>query len=327
MHPSSVLALFVSLAVTGPGLHVVDVGQGAALIAVGSEGDAVVVDSGPPAGGELLLRALLEHDLDRHGVAAWIHTHFDADHIGGLSRALAGVDGRAYTHDDLDVGLFWDRGFEAAPPSTEAFERYRVVTQGRRARAEAGARLVAPGLVVEVLELAPPPVDADENRRGLALCVEVGGLRALVPGDLPRAEVELAAQACGPVDVLWVSHHGAADGSSAAALEHARPRLAVLSAGADNAHCHPDPKTLAILRNAGPDLSGPALGVWILDGAGLGPGQACPVVAPALDGLRGGWVGGDLWIAPGDEASAGDPQLWLGGPGGWARANPKSAPQ
>ncbi|HFE47343.1 MAG TPA: MBL fold metallo-hydrolase, partial [Nannocystis exedens] len=70
-------------------LHWIDVGQGACLVAVGSDA-ALVIDSGPAGASEAILRALGEHGITR--VDLWIHTHFDADHLGGIIRAAAGLD-------------------------------------------------------------------------------------------------------------------------------------------------------------------------------------------------------------------------------------------
>ena len=69
-----------------------------------ADGDvAVVIDSGPPGAAEALLAA-----LDAHGIARidlWIHTHFDADHLGGILRAVDGIDGIAGTEDSARVHL------------------------------------------------------------------------------------------------------------------------------------------------------------------------------------------------------------------------------
>ena len=128
---------------------------------------------------------------------------------------------------------------------------------------------------------------AAENARGLAICVEIGGLRLLVPGDLPAAQAAEAAADCGVVDVLWAAHHGGADGSSAAVIAAADPALVVISAGRDNPYCHPASITLA-------RLSGRA--VWISGLAGAGPLGACPGLATSF-GAQHRLLAGDLWLA------------------------------
>jgi beta-lactamase superfamily II metal-dependent hydrolase len=301
------LSIFTTLVAVapldGPGLHFIDVGQGSALLIRGEAGEVALVDSGPASGAEAILAALSAHEVDAIGL--WVHTHYDADHVGGFARVLAGLDGIWPSDDDLDIETLWDRGVAAPVPQTDATSLYFGLTGDRRLRPEPGAVHVAAGLRIEVLELDPLPADAPENARGLALCIEVGGVRALLPGDLPGNRLELAAAACGPVDVLWASHHGSADASSAAAVELADPQITVISAGHENGYCHPSPLSLAVLRDRN---------TWLLDAAGLDPSGACPPLVDAL-GPAHVLVGGDLWI----DASL---RSWLGGPTlGWVASS------
>lgn len=281
---------------TGAGLHFVDVGQGSALIALGPEGDVVMFDSGPASGAEPLLRALDEHAITR--IDLWIHTHYDADHLGGFGRVIAGLDGQWPTSDDRAVDRLWDRGDERLP-TTDALALYWTLAGERRTRALPGTRAWAAGIDLEVLDLDPPPADAPENDRGLAICLDLDGLRVLIPGDLAAERVALAAAACGPVDVLWASHHGGADGLSSEVLALADPRRVVISAGRDNGYCHPSAGTIAALHERE---------VWLLDAAGVGPGGECDSLASSF-GANHHLIGGDLWIAS-------DGALLLGMPGG-----------
>ena len=52
----------------------------------------------------------------------------------------------------------------------------------------------------------------------------------------------------GPVEIVKVAHHGSADAGLPALLDRLRPRLAVISVGADNDYGHPTRETLAALR-------------------------------------------------------------------------------
>jgi competence protein ComEC len=52
------------------------------------------------------------------------------------------------------------------------------------------------------------------------------------------------------VDVLKVAHHGSAH-QDPDLIRRAAPRLALISAGADNSYGHPAPGTLAALRAGG----------------------------------------------------------------------------
>jgi beta-lactamase superfamily II metal-dependent hydrolase len=286
----------------GAGLHFVDVGQGSALLLRADSGELVLVDSGPASGAEAILHALAEHEVRE--LALWVHTHHDADHIGGFVPVLAGLDGRLHSDDDVDFGQLWDRGLTGPLPDSEAFALYLTLAGERREVPEPGTVFELAGLRIEALALDPPPAAAPENDRGLALCVDVGGLRALLPGDLSADRLELAAAACPDIDVLWLSHHGAANASSSAAIELADPTMIVVSAGHENHHCHPSALALALTHDRP---------TWILDAAGLDPRGACPPLADAL-GPAQRLVGGDLFI---DAART----VWIGEPAGWVEVN------
>lgn len=284
---SALLLAGTLVAPDGPGLRFIDVGQGSALLLVGPEGHAVMIDSGPPGAAEAVIHALDLHGLV--GIDLWIHTHFDADHVGGFGRVLAGADGVPETGDELEVLALWDRGLDGAP-ETDAVAAYRRLAGERRSEAVAGERWDAPGLSLRLVATGAPGPLAAENARGLAVCVELGALRLLVPGDLPAAQAAEAAADCGVVDVLWAAHHGGADGTSAAVLSVADPALVVISAGRDNPYCHPAPITLARLSDRA---------VWISGLAGAGPLGACAGLATSF-GAQHRLLSGDLWLAAGD---------------------------
>lgn len=302
----TIVAALTSLALgpldPGPGFHFIDVGQGSALLLRSAEGELALVDSGPAAGAEAILHALAQHEASE--IALWVHTHHDADHIGGFAPVLAGLDGRLGSDDDIAFGQLWDRGLSGPLPDTDAFALYLALADDRREVPVPGAVFELSGLRVEVLALDDPPAAAPENDRGLALCVDVGGVRALLPGDFSVERFELAAAACPGVDILWLSHHGAASASSSAGIELADPALVVASAGHDNVHCHPSALALALVHDR------PA---WILDAAGIDPRGACPPLAEAL-GPEHQLAAGDLWL---------DSQLgaWLHSAGAWISAD------
>ena len=279
------LAATIDLSPTGPGLHFVDVGQGSALLVIGPEGQAVMIDSGPPGAAEAVIHALDEHAVLR--IDLWIHTHLDADHVGGVARVIAGSDGVAGSADDVEVEAFWDRGLDGAP-ATDAVVAYEEVAGDRRRRAMAGDRWAVPGLTIGLVDTGAPEVAA-ENARGLALCVEVEGLKLLAPGDLPAAQAAVSAAACGRVDVLWAAHHGGVDGTSEVLLAAADPALVIVSAGRDNPYCHPAAVTMA-------RLSGQA--VWIMGLSGAGPLGTCPPLATSF-AAEHRVVSGDLWLTAG----------------------------
>ncbi|MFF5470079.1 ComEC/Rec2 family competence protein [Streptomyces achromogenes] len=103
----------------------------------------------------------------------------------------------------------------------------------------------------------PGPVFQPEgpNDASITLLVRTGGLRLLLLGDLePPAQQALlrspAAAGLARVDALKVAHHGSAY-QDPRLMRLAAPRVALVSAGADNPYGHPAPTTMAALRSGG----------------------------------------------------------------------------
>ncbi len=250
------------------GLLLRDVGEGAAMGVVGREA-TVMIDAGPAAGAEAILAGLGERTVD-----LWVVTHLDGDHVGGLAPVVAGLDGVPGSADDRWPLALWDRGLEGAP-ATATVDLYVASSEALRQTARTGDVFARGDLRVEVVldPLEGLEAGAAENERGLALCIEVGGLRVLALADLPAVRGRIAAARCGPVDVLWAAHHGAADGTDPDLLALAEPSLVLISAGREGKHCHPAPVTLSRLAGRV---------VWMTGAAGLG-GDACAPLAPVWD--------------------------------------------
>jgi competence protein ComEC len=92
--------------------------------------------------------------------------------------------------------------------------------------------------------LAEDPPDTDPNLLALVIRARWHGFTMLLTAD---AEAESTPLDPGPIDVLKVAHHGSDDAGLGALLDRSRPRLAVISVGADNPYGHPTPGTLATL--------------------------------------------------------------------------------
>ncbi|WP_327218181.1 ComEC/Rec2 family competence protein [Streptomyces cyaneofuscatus] len=227
-----------------------DVGQGDAMVLAAGEGTGVVVDAGPdPRSVDRCLR-----DLGVTRVPLVILTHFHADHVRGLPGVLRGRGVGAVQTTSLDE-----------PPEQAAFVR-RTAAAARvdTVRAVSGERRRAGPLEWRVLWPRDGPWGAGgagavkgaggPNDSSVTLHVRAaGGLTLLLLGDLepPAQRGLLLSQAGLPrVDVLKVAHHGSGF-QDAGLLGSARPRLALISCGADNPYGHPAPRTVDALRAAG----------------------------------------------------------------------------
>lgn len=217
---------------TGLRVSVLDVGQGDAILLQPADGAPVLVDGGPPASG---LGELLS-GLDVGSLAAVVISHDQSDHAGGIEELLG----------TIPVGRFVYAG---ARPSMLGAARTAGAAPLRVAE---GSELRSGSLRLQVLWPPAVPMGGagsdDPNAHTLVLLARWRRFEMLLTGD---AEAEAAPIDPGPVDVLKVAHHGSADAGLPELLEHAAPRLAVISVGAGNPFGHPDPGTIAALASRG----------------------------------------------------------------------------
>ncbi len=225
------------------GVHVVDVGQGQAVLLAGREGGAVLVDTGDDRfreGTRNLLRSLARLGVRR--LDALVLSHGDRDHAGGAPAVLRALPvGRVL----LPPGLL---DHPAGAILRRAATRRGIPLQP----AARGATLRCGGIEIRVLH-PPPGTRADGNDSSLVLLARVAGLTALVPGDAGKAAEELfvAGLRGRHLDLLLPAHHGARGGTGARLLAVAPSLLAAISCGRWNRHGHPDPRTVRRLEGAG----------------------------------------------------------------------------
>jgi competence protein ComEC len=210
-------------------VSVLDVGQGDSILLQPAGAPPVLVDTGPP--GDRIAAALEDAGVDRLG--ALILTHDQSDHDGAEAEVLASVPVERVLyavlgHDPLDLA-------REAGARTERVAAGSVIRSGR----------------LRMQVIWPPPEVLGASHAGqdpnLLAVVAVARWRRFSMLLTADAEAETVPYDPGPIDVLKVAHHGSEDAGLGDLLDRTRPRLALISVGADNPFGHPTPSTLATL--------------------------------------------------------------------------------
>lgn len=229
-------------------LHVLDVGQGDAILLRTDRGNWVIFDAGRAwRTGDAGRSTIVPYVRMRGGnVMAFILSHAHADHAGGAVTVLR----------DLAPRDFWDSAFPQGSVTYDSTLRVARQRKIRWRRVQAGDEARFDGVLIRFLapDSAWTASLVDPNEASTVARVEYGTRRFLLVGDaeaaeeswlLDRARGDLAA------DVLKVAHHGSSTSSGEDFLRAVNPALAVISVGADNKYGHPSADVLAALGRAG----------------------------------------------------------------------------
>ena len=232
-------------------LHVLDVGQGDAILLRTNAGHWILLDAGPAwQGGDAGRTTVLPYILHRGGTLdAFVLSHPHTDHVGGAASVLTAMRPRAY----------WDAAFaggsEAYIASLAAARKQGIEWH----RVHPGDSIRVDG--VTIVFLAPDSAWTvglkDPNLASTIALVRYGMVRFLLVGDAERAEEDwLLSQHGGDLraQVLKVGHHGSSTSSSDAFLDAVHPEVAVISVGAGNKYGHPSNDVLYALSRAGAEV-------------------------------------------------------------------------
>lgn len=267
-----------------------DVGQGDALL-LRSGGDALMIDVGrhPEPAADCLDRL----GIDR--LRLLVLTHFDADHVGGLSGVIGRVERALVGEPVRDADA---RVLEMLEDAQVPHDTGHAGLSGRLG--EIGWQLLWPPQ-----EGWPIGTPATGNAGSLTLLADGAGLRSVFLGDLDEdaQDALLTTASLGRADVVKVAHHGSSD-QSERLYPSLGARLGLVSVGADNSYGHPTQRALDILSGAG-------TAVTRTDRSGM------LLVSPGPDGPR-------LWAEHPDTATraGGHPYPGYGRGGTWPPEHP-----
>ncbi|GEK31938.1 metallo beta-lactamase superfamily lipoprotein [Kurthia zopfii] len=222
-------------------IHIIDIGQGDAIL-VQSKEDAYLIDGGNKGKGDDVLDYLHEQNVDH--LTAVISTHPDADHIGGLAEVIRGIEVQSVYAPKVSH-------------TTEAFKQFLLAVKEKslKIKSVTSGGSISTNTSNLTLDFLGPTKDyskSDLNDWSAVLQVTHGDKKFLLTGDAetPAERDMLTAGLLGPVDVLKVSHHGAAEATNKAFLDVVKPHLAAISVGEGNRYKHPTKDTLNRLKDA-----------------------------------------------------------------------------
>ena len=259
-----VLSLLIGAIASWPdqNLHLIfcDVGQGDAILAI-KGGNQILIDTGP---GERVLGCLSRHlpFWDRT-LEMVILTHPEADHAGGLPSVLERYRVLQFVSNSLvvETGLF--------QKIREEILKQRIPVYSPKA----GDKIKIAGLEIEILfplkkmgdevvwkkEGSPQVLgvsvfNGNLNETAIVSLLRYGDFCSLLTSDTGAKQEQEMLSALGavqPCQVLKVAHHGSKYSTSMDFLEKIKPKLAVISAGANNRYGHPASEVLEKLRAVG----------------------------------------------------------------------------
>jgi competence protein ComEC len=229
-------------------LHVLDVGQGDAILLRTDKGRWVLFDAGRTwESGDAGRSTVIPYLMRRGGLLeAFVLSHAHSDHVGGAASVFRALHPRT----------FWDAAF---PQGSEVYDRSLRAARDAKVewrRVHPGDEIHVDGVEVEFLapDSAWTASLADPNEASTIALVRFGAMRFLLVGDAEQAEegwlLEHARSEL-QADVLKVGHHGSSTSTGEDFLSAIHPAAAIISVGADNIYGHPSADVLAALARAG----------------------------------------------------------------------------
>jgi len=232
-------------------LHVLDVGQGDAILLRTDRGRWALFDAGPAwRSGDAGRRVIAPYLLHRGGTLdLFVLSHPHTDHVGGAASVFHLLHPREY-YDAAFAG-----GSEAYFASLKTAQADGIAWH----RVHPGNDLRLDG--VRIRFLAPDSAWTvslhDPNLASTIALITYGSVRFLLVGDAEGPEEDWLLNNAGEelhADILKVGHHGSATSTGDAFLAAVHPRAALISVGAHNTYHHPSPDVVRVLRLSGAEV-------------------------------------------------------------------------
>jgi beta-lactamase superfamily II metal-dependent hydrolase len=216
-------------------LHMLDVGQGDALLLTTPNGDQILVDAGGA-------KFRVADTLARMGIEKLdlvIATHPHADHIGGMEEIFQRIPVGAYYHSGDSHTTRTYRSLQQTVKARGIEQRSAKAGQIFQLGEGATMRVLWPGT------MRLEGTRSDLNSNSVILRIQNGEDCMLLMGDAEedteRAILRHNFESC---ELLKVAHHGSRYSSTQRFLSAVDPEIALISVGDSNRYRHPGEATL-----------------------------------------------------------------------------------
>lgn len=235
----SLCILIILIIGASPAFTALDVGQGQCLI-FSSAGCTAIVDCGGNGGnaGDKAAEYCISHGI--RGIDLLILTHFDSDHVGGVTELMARLPIRNLLYPDVDA--------EIRSEIEAAAAQYGVTQTAVSADMLANTRDIS-------LQIFAPVDEGNNNDACLSILAQLHSFSVLATGDMDMDAEQRLMKTHGSLaaTILVAGHHGSKYSTSAALLEETAPQIVVISVG-ENLYGHPTEEALARIRASGAEI-------------------------------------------------------------------------
>lgn len=218
-----------------------DVGHGDSFLFRFPSGAHVLVDAGPKAGGDILVRKLRAVGATKIDVAIATHPH--EDHIGAMERVVR----------ELDVASIWTPPDVSDAPLQRSLAAAAADRGAEISTISAGDRFDVGAAEISVLAPRDGAFAFDANDSSIILYVVYGDMSFLLMSDAEGASREQVERFPRAV-VLKLSHHGSRGGTDDRLLDECEPVAAILSAAEENPYGHPHDEVISMIEERGIEI-------------------------------------------------------------------------
>jgi competence protein ComEC len=259
-------------------VHMLDVGQGDAILIVSPEGKTVLVDAGDTGRGKIVLDALSRYNVKQ--LDYLIATHAHADHIGGADEVLnatkvlnvidSGVvpPSRSSSDNENKNAKPKTSGKTTELPTTKAYLDFLEAVKKNGSnyeKAMPGQKFdLGGGAFLTVLAPIEPHFTPEQVRSGgnapnansVVTRLDYGEFSMILTGDAEAQTEERMMSQGATLDakILKVGHHGSKYATTENFLKAVKPEIALISDAENNRYGHPSQAALDRLKAAGVKL-------------------------------------------------------------------------